>query len=156
MRLLAQVIPAGPFPLTQVPQQPLPDRRPRLGRGDAVVGNTVLTQALRLWGRGQIHGAQQRGDMDEQRFGVRRVGQLGLRRRVRWVRLGDLGERGAGVAEVFGPAGQRDRMAVQVQDCAGVGQLLLADQPVPPLPCGPRQQQQPGRRPRIIPPQVLD
>ena len=97
------------------------------------------------WGRGCVHRAQQRGDVDEQRFRVRRIIQLGRRRHVGRRRPGAAvgGERGARAAEVLGPVGGRDGMAVQVQDRVGVGQLLLADQPVPPGSRGPRQQQQP-------------
>ena len=47
MRPGAQLVPAGPFPLTQRPQQPLPDRRARLARGAVVVGGAVLARARR-------------------------------------------------------------------------------------------------------------
>ena len=158
MRFRAQLVPAGPFPLTQRPQQPLPDRRTRLSRGAVVARGAVPARARRRRGGGHVHRAQQRGDVDQQRFGVRRISQLGRRRRVGRPRPGAAvgGERGAGAAEVLGPVGERDGMAVQVQDRVGVVQLLLADQPVPPVPRGPRQQQQPDRRPGIVPPQVVD
>ena len=80
--------------------------------------------------------------MDQQRFPVCRVIQLGRWRQgdrlCAWAAVG--GERGARAAEVLGPVGGRDGIAVQVQDRVSVGQLLLADQPVPPGARGPGQQ----------------
>ena len=47
-------------------------------------------------------------------------------------------------------------MAVQVEHRAGVVQLLLADQPVPPGSGGPGEQQQPDLRPGVVLLQVAD
>ena len=95
--------------------------------------------------------------MDQQRFGVGRISKLARRRRRSRLRPGAAvsGEHGAGAAEVLGPVGQRDRVPVQVQDRAGVGKFLLADQPVPPRSRGTRQEQQPRWRPGLVPPQVV-
>ena len=96
--------------------------------------------------------------MNQQRFGVRRVSQLGGGRRDGrpCPRPAVGSERDARAAEMLRPVGERDGMAVQVHDRAGILKPLLADQPVPPCSRGPRQQQQAHRRPGVIPPQVVD
>ena len=112
----------------------------------------TLARARRR-GRGYVHRAQQRGDMDQQRFGVRRVIQLGGGGRDGWPcsRTAVGSERGARATEVFRPVSRRDRIAVQVHDRVGILKPLLADQPVPPRSRGPRQQQQPDRRTGFLP-----
>src|SRR6266498_2539564 len=118
MRLPAKLMPASPFPLAQRLQQRLPDRKARRTCGDVFLRGALLARARRRWGRGYLHCAQERGDVDEQRFLVRRIIEFGGRRRVGWLRLGTTvgGERGARAAEVFRPASKRDGMPVKVEN----------------------------------------
>src|SRR5262249_54015600 len=119
VRLLTKLIPAGPFPLTQCSQQPLAGRRALICA--EVVARGAAGARGRRWGSDYLHCAQQRGDMDQQRFGIRRVIQLGGGGRDGWPcsRTAGGSERGARAAEVFRPVSGRERIAVQVHDRVG-------------------------------------
>jgi hypothetical protein len=72
-QLRAKLIPTVLFPLAQRLQQRLPNRSARRACGDVFVQGALLARAGWPWGRGWPLYAQQRVDVDEQRFRVRRI-----------------------------------------------------------------------------------